>query len=451
MSALGRPGSERLHHLRQRHRGADHVRRLGDDDRGGRIHHHHEFLRLRRDVGGGERVRRQQESSQQVDAVAHDQLLRQPFGDVGRRAADVAADDLDLLAGDGVAVLLHVGLDAVVELDAGIGELAGQNVDQSDLDRALRVGRRRRQRREGKRWLIQSATVASSSSRSVLLQRTVLAQNARSNLISRDRVAAGARPGGAPRPPPARIACPTRWDRGRTALVGSRSVRQAVAPLDAGRETPGRRTLIFPPHPPCYSWRHPFAAKTMRTARFHRFDHVFVLDLVGTRCPRRARDRRGARTSSGRSRTGSACSAARPISSVMSRPHRGDGVLAAERRLARESDGRGWARDTVERLCVDRAGSCSNSAIATASARPISRRATIASASCSPAACRRTKAASGPSTTATAPPRQMTAPCTEEVKLRVRARPHHARQRRHRAARRHRPAGRRARSRCATC
>ena len=31
-------------------------------------------------------------------------------------------------------------------------------------------------------------------------------------------------------------------------------------------------------------------------------------------------------------------------------------MLAAERRLARESDGRGWARDTVERLCVDRAG-----------------------------------------------------------------------------------------------
>ena len=31
-------------------------------------------------------------------------------------------------------------------------------------------------------------------------------------------------------------------------------------------------------------------------------------------------------------------------------------MLAAERRLARESDGRGWARDMVERLCVDRAG-----------------------------------------------------------------------------------------------
>lgn len=36
--------------------------------------------------------------------------------------------------------------------------------------------------------------------------------------------------------------------------------------------------------------------------------------------------------------------------------HRDDGILAAEARLARESDGRGWARDTVERLCIDRAG-----------------------------------------------------------------------------------------------
>ncbi len=35
---------------------------------------------------------------------------------------------------------------------------------------------------------------------------------------------------------------------------------------------------------------------------------------------------------------------------------RGDGLVAAEDRLERESDGRGWARDTVERLCVDRAG-----------------------------------------------------------------------------------------------
>jgi hypothetical protein len=36
--------------------------------------------------------------------------------------------------------------------------------------------------------------------------------------------------------------------------------------------------------------------------------------------------------------------------------YRNDGVLGAEDRLELESDGRGWARDTVERLCVDRAG-----------------------------------------------------------------------------------------------
>src|SRR5690348_13455833 len=31
-------------------------------------------------------------------------------------------------------------------------------------------------------------------------------------------------------------------------------------------------------------------------------------------------------------------------------------ILAAEQTLARESDGRGWARDMVTRLCVDGAG-----------------------------------------------------------------------------------------------
>ena len=35
---------------------------------------------------------------------------------------------------------------------------------------------------------------------------------------------------------------------------------------------------------------------------------------------------------------------------------RSGGVLAAERRLASETDGRGWARDMIERLCVDGAG-----------------------------------------------------------------------------------------------
>ncbi|MGD9923271.1 MAG: hypothetical protein AB7V13_17780 [Pseudorhodoplanes sp.] len=36
--------------------------------------------------------------------------------------------------------------------------------------------------------------------------------------------------------------------------------------------------------------------------------------------------------------------------------HRGDGILAAEQRLARATDGRGWARDMVDNLCVDQTG-----------------------------------------------------------------------------------------------
>jgi hypothetical protein len=36
--------------------------------------------------------------------------------------------------------------------------------------------------------------------------------------------------------------------------------------------------------------------------------------------------------------------------------HRGDGILASEQRLAHATDGRGWARDTVDNLCVDQSG-----------------------------------------------------------------------------------------------
>ncbi len=39
------------------------------------------------------------------------------------------------------------------------------------------------------------------------------------------------------------------------------------------------------------------------------------------------------------------------------------GVLAAEQRLARDSDGRGWARDTVTRLCMDGAGTLTDTCV----------------------------------------------------------------------------------------
>src|SRR5262249_308539 len=51
---------------------------------------------------------------QQFDAAAYDPLLREPFGDVRCNPAGILADQLDLLAGNRVAVLLHVELDAVV-------------------------------------------------------------------------------------------------------------------------------------------------------------------------------------------------------------------------------------------------------------------------------------------------------------------------------------------------
>ena len=82
---------------------------------------------------------RQREAGQEVDLVAHDELGGQTLGDVGRDAADVLAHELELLAGDRIAVLGDVELDAVVELVAGVGELARIGQDDADLDRALGV------------------------------------------------------------------------------------------------------------------------------------------------------------------------------------------------------------------------------------------------------------------------------------------------------------------------
>ena len=149
-AVLRRPDAERVVQLRRRRRGAGDVGRLGRDDRGRRVHDHHEFLGFGGDVGGGQRIRRQREAGEDVGVVAHDELLRQALGDVGRDAAGVLADELDLLAGDGVAVLLHVELDAVVDLVAGVGELAGIFVDHPDLDRVLRVGRTGAEQRQRK-------------------------------------------------------------------------------------------------------------------------------------------------------------------------------------------------------------------------------------------------------------------------------------------------------------
>ena len=76
--------------------------------------------------------------------IADDELLGEPFGDVRRNAAGILADKFDFLAGNRVAVLLDVKLDAVVELGRGVGELAGIGQNYSDFHRVLRMARGRR-------------------------------------------------------------------------------------------------------------------------------------------------------------------------------------------------------------------------------------------------------------------------------------------------------------------
>src|SRR5213078_3534250 len=91
-------------------------------------------LALGGDRGRRERLGREAESDEEVDVVARDQLLRESLGDLGRRAGGVAAQDLDLLAGDGIAMLLEPGLDAVLDLPTDVGERARERGDETELD-----------------------------------------------------------------------------------------------------------------------------------------------------------------------------------------------------------------------------------------------------------------------------------------------------------------------------
>ena len=95
---------------------------------------------------------------------------------------------------------------------------------------------------------------------------------------------------------------------------------------------------------------------------------------------------------------------------------RSDGVLAAERRLARETDGRGWARDTVERLCVDRAGRllevCDRDGVREVYLSPRDHRVGVVLAGTVPA----NEGCVWSFDDGDGPPRQVNAPCDEEVK-----------------------------------
>src|SRR5262245_10053297 len=99
---------------------------------------------------------------------------------------------------------------------------------------------------------------------------------------------------------------------------------------------------------------------------------------------------------------------------------RGEGVLAAERRLARDSDGRGWARDTIERLCVDRAGklleTCERDGEREIYLSPRDHRVGVTVGGALPA----NEGCAWSFDDGDGPARQMTVPCSEEVRLHVR-------------------------------
>lgn len=95
---------------------------------------------------------------------------------------------------------------------------------------------------------------------------------------------------------------------------------------------------------------------------------------------------------------------------------RSEGVLAAERRLARETDGRGWARDTVERLCLDRAGTildvCERDGVRETYLTPRDHRVALTLAGTVPA----NEGCVWTFDDGDGPARQVNAPCTEEMK-----------------------------------
>lgn len=99
---------------------------------------------------------------------------------------------------------------------------------------------------------------------------------------------------------------------------------------------------------------------------------------------------------------------------------RGDGVLAAEQRLAAASDGRGWAKDVLGHLCVDGAGrlleTCQRDGEKENYLSPEDHRVGVRLIGPVPANATCTWSFDDGTPT----PQQATVPCSEEVRLRVR-------------------------------
>jgi hypothetical protein len=94
---------------------------------------------------GSKCSRRDAEAGNETDLVVDDQFLGEALGVVGKGSI-IPEDDFDLLAGNGVAVLLHIQLDRIVDLLAGRRLAARHRQDQADLDAFLRARGHHRER-----------------------------------------------------------------------------------------------------------------------------------------------------------------------------------------------------------------------------------------------------------------------------------------------------------------
>ena len=103
-------------------------------------------LHLRDVVGDRQQLEGGERPEDDVDLVALDQLLHLGLG-AGRAAAGVGGEELHLAAGHRVVLFLQKREDALLHLDAALGERAGLHGQQAELEgRGLRVDRGRVQR-----------------------------------------------------------------------------------------------------------------------------------------------------------------------------------------------------------------------------------------------------------------------------------------------------------------
>ena len=90
------------------------------------------------ELEGGERA------EDNVDFIALDQFLRLGLG-AGRIAAGIGGDEIHLAAAERIVFFFQIGQDALLHLNAALGERAGLYREQAELERRGLRDRRRRE------------------------------------------------------------------------------------------------------------------------------------------------------------------------------------------------------------------------------------------------------------------------------------------------------------------